>query len=114
MPICFRQSTDDPSRLIFRAGSRSNWVFDLRMYKGGLRLWSEKAMQQGLALRLQRKPFVRDIDMIDRNLFNILTLDSEGKWKRYNSKNKERRRELGAINLKETLLRELPVIVQCP
>ena len=82
------------------------------MYKGGLRLWSEKAKEQGLALKLQRKPFVRDIDMIDRNLFNILTLDSEGKWKRYNKKNQSR--ELGDIPLKETLLRELPVIVQCP
>lgn len=38
-PICFRQSSDDPSRIIFRAGSRSNWIFDLRLVDGGLRLW---------------------------------------------------------------------------
>jgi hypothetical protein len=33
-PSCFRQSTDDPSRMIFRAGTRSHWIFDLHMLEG--------------------------------------------------------------------------------
>lgn len=35
-PTCFRQSSDDPSRLIFRAAARSNFIFDLKMIDGRL------------------------------------------------------------------------------
>jgi hypothetical protein len=65
MPTCFRQGSDDPSRIIFRAGSRSNWIFDLHLHEGEVRLYSEQARKNGFAFNLQKRPFVKDIDFID-------------------------------------------------
>jgi hypothetical protein len=41
MPTSFRQSSCNSDRLIFRAGSRSTWVYDLKMEKGYLRLFGQ-------------------------------------------------------------------------
>lgn len=51
-PVCFRQSSDDQSRIIFRAGSRSNWIFDLKLADGGLRLWPASSRKAGQSFGL--------------------------------------------------------------
>jgi len=55
---------------------------------------------------LQMRPFVKDIDFIDRRLVNVLTLSEEGKWLHTN--------EVKQIKLNETLLQQLPRIVKAP
>jgi len=106
MPTCFRQSTDDPSRIIFRAASRSNWIFDLKLINGQVRLWSDEEVAQGRAFGLQKRPFVRDIDFIDHNLISVLTLYEEGQWKPTNI--------VKDLKLSETLLQELPKVIKVP
>lgn len=51
-PTCFRQSSDDPSRLIFRAASRSNWIFDLKMIDGRLQIYSETDFKEKRSIGL--------------------------------------------------------------
>ena len=38
-PTSFRKSTDDPNRLIFTCSNRGNYVFDLKMEEGKLRMY---------------------------------------------------------------------------
>ena len=65
-PSVLRQACDNMSRLIFAANSRANWIFDLQMYTGNLYTWSRIDRDNGFAFGLQKKPFVFDIDFIDR------------------------------------------------
>lgn len=79
----FRQSSEvNSSRLIFTAGSRSSWVFDLHMVGGNLRLYSRADFNAKRAIGLQKRPFCRSIDFIDDNFINLLTLTEEAKWKK--------------------------------
>lgn len=81
----FRQSSEvNSSRLIFTAGSRSSWVFDLQMHNGGIRLYSKADVEAGRAIGLKKRPFCRAIDFIDDNFINMLTLTEEAKWKKPN------------------------------
>lgn len=108
-PSCFRQSSDNPARLIFRAGSRSNWIFDLKMVEGQLRLFSEEDQTKQESLGLQKRAFVKDIDLISHNMISILTTDQEeGKWQRTATL------RVSELDLAETIQTELPVIVRVP
>jgi len=41
-PTFFTQASDDPARIIFAAGARSNYIFDLKLDCGVLRLYTQK------------------------------------------------------------------------
>lgn len=64
-PTCFRQSSDDPSRLIFRAAARSNYIFDLKMIDGRLQIYSGEDKNANQSIGLKKIPFVKDVDFID-------------------------------------------------
>lgn len=40
LPNSFMKSTDNPNRLIFACGSRGNYVFDLEMVDGKLKMYT--------------------------------------------------------------------------
>jgi len=108
MPTSFTQATDDPSRIIFAAGSRGNYVFDLKMLNGELRLYSPDDVQNGKAIGLQKRAYVRMLDMIDDNFINMLSQEKVAKW--------QRTTKLDSFenNLKETQLRDLPYVLKLP
>lgn len=75
IPTVFKRSSDDLGRIIFHAGSRANYIYDLQLLKGEVRIWSEKDVRSGNAFGLQKRPFVQDIDFIDHNFVSVLTKD---------------------------------------
>jgi hypothetical protein len=64
MPTCFRQSSCDGDRLIFRAGSRSTWVYDLKMENGYLRLFGQNDIDNKNSVGLQESGMVKDLDFV--------------------------------------------------
>jgi hypothetical protein len=117
MPTCFRQSSCNGDRLIFRAGTRSTWVYDLKMENGYIRLYSAKERQDKKAFGLQESGMVKDLDFVEENMINIVTEQYEGKWMSATKIDSdsinlpEFRKE---HNMKETLLTKLPKILRFP
>ena len=61
----FFKSSDSPMRLIFCCGSRSNYVYDFKLERGLIKLYTEEEIKFGKAIGLQKKPFVKQIDLIE-------------------------------------------------
>ena len=52
-------------RMIFCCGSRSNYVYDFKLERGLIKLYTEEEIKFGKAIGLQKKPFVKQIDLIE-------------------------------------------------
>ena len=109
-PTCFRQACDDPSRILFRASTRSNWIFDLQLLDGDIRIYPQSKIDSKEAIGLKKLPFVTDLDFISKDLVSVLTNAEEGKWRRIQDLEFEKHER----ELKETLLSELPTVVKFP
>jgi len=107
----FKKSSDNASRLIFAAGSRGNFVFDLQMFNGELRLYSNADVDQGRAIGLQKRAYVRQFDMISDRFVSMLSSEKVAKWHKWSNSF-----EMAEIekNLKETQLRALPIVLRLP
>jgi hypothetical protein len=81
-PTCFKQSTDRPEHLLFQAGTRSMYIFDLKLVNGILRLYTEKDKEKGKAFRWQEVPFTHKLDMIGTNHVSMLVGKREAKWQK--------------------------------
>ena len=79
-PSVFYQSTDTPERLIFAASTKANYIFDLKMTKGKLQLYTEKDQRDGKAFMWQKVPFAHRLDMIEPELVSLLQYKKEAKW----------------------------------
>ena len=51
-PTVFKRSSDDVGRIIFHAGSRANYIYDLKLIEGEVRIWSKKDVESGNAFGL--------------------------------------------------------------
>jgi hypothetical protein len=71
-PNVFSQSTDRPDRIIFAAGKRGMYIFDLKLEKGQIKMWSEQEEKAGYAFRWQRVPLVSKLDMIADEHISLL------------------------------------------
>ena len=111
MAASFKKSSDNASRLIFAAGSRGNFVFDLQMLEGQLRLFSNADVEAGRAIGQQKRAYVRQFDMISDNFVSMLSNEKVAKWHKCTNK-----LEMAEIEkyLKETQLRALPVVLRLP
>lgn len=78
------------------------------MINGGLKCYSQEAVENKAAFGIQKRAFVRQLDLIDKSFFSLLTSDKEAKWKK-NKTLKELESEL-----KETQLKELPRVLKVP
>ena len=78
----FKSSEKHSNRLMFCCGSRSNYVYDLQMDAGLLKLYSKKDQDDGNAVRLQKKPFLRQMDIIENRFISYITTSKEAKWKK--------------------------------
>jgi hypothetical protein len=117
MPTSFRQSSCDGDRLIFRAGSRSTWVYDLKMEKGYLRLFGQGDIKNKKSVGLQESGMVKDLDFVTEDMINIVTEQYEGMWMTENTIDSETIADQGfrdKTNMKETLLMRLPKILKFP
>lgn len=122
MPSCFKMASDGKGRLIFFAGSRSTWIYDLRLYNDQIQVWTKEDVMQGRAFGLQNKPFVTDIDFVDHNFTSYLTTKKEAKWLHTNVIHEAEDNFIKEIKTmtnkarleKETLLRALPKILNAP
>jgi hypothetical protein len=117
MPTCFRQSSCDGDRLIFRAGSRSTWVYDLKMENGYLRLFSKVDIDNKKSIGLQESGMVKDLDFVTEDMINIVTEQYEGMWmEKTTIESEEINDEKFRIkrNMKETLMTKLPKILKFP
>jgi hypothetical protein len=81
MPTVFKQASDDMGRLIFHAGARAIYVFDLQLIDGRIQIWSKNDTKIGRAIGMQKLPFVIDIDFIDHNFVSVLTTEKDCSWK---------------------------------
>ena len=105
----FFESSDSPQRLIFCCGSRSNYVYDLKLENGLIKLYTPEDIKFGNSIGLQKKPFVRQIDLIEKDFMSFVTNSKEAKYKKTTDLNDK---ILG--NLKETQITSLPVILKIP
>ena len=105
----FFESSDSPQRLIFCCGSRSNYVYDLKLENGLVKLYTDEDIKLGNAIGLQKKPFVRQIDLIEKDFMSFVTNSKEAKYKKTTDLNDK---ILG--NLKETQITSLPEILKIP
>ena len=78
----FKSSEKDSDRLMFCCGSRSNYVYDLRMDANSLKIYSKQDQDNGKAIRLQKKPFLRQMDVIENGFISFITTSKEAKWKK--------------------------------
>ena len=109
-PNVFSQSTDRPDRIIFAAGKRGMYIFDLKLEKGQIKMWSEQEEKAGYAFRWQRVPLVSKLDMIADEHISLLVGKQEAKWFRtLNCTMKKIQKKA-----KETQLTLLPSIVWFP
>jgi hypothetical protein len=74
-----------------------------------IKLYSEKDIELGKAIGLQKRPFVRQIDLIEKDFMSFITNSKEAKYKKTTDLND---RILG--NLKETQITLLPEIIKIP
>jgi len=109
-PTVFYQSTDTPERLIFAASTKGNYIFDLKMTKGKLQLYTEKDQREGKAFMWQKVPFAHRLDMIEPEHVSLLQYKKEAKWY------KTVQCKLTGLDKKgvETQLTTLPKIVMFP
>ena len=99
---------------MFRAGTRSNWIFDLQLIDGDIRTYSKSEIENKEAIGLMKRPFVTDLDFISKDLVSVLTNSEEGKWRRIADLHFEEKEIERQLKLKETLLTELPNVVKFP
>ena len=105
-PTVYKKSSDEVGRIIFNAGSRANWIYDLQLIDGEVRIFSKHDFDTGNAFGLQKRPFVQDIDFIDHNFVSVLTKDKIFQWKHTVDIKKERAEDIDEGE--ETLLKVLP------
>jgi len=105
-PTVYKKSSDEVGRIIFNAGSRANWIYDLQLIDGEVRIFSKHDFDTGNAFGLQKRPFVQDIDFIDHNFVSVLTKDKIFQWKHTVDIKKERAEDVDEGE--ETLLKVLP------
>jgi len=98
---------DGKGRIVFHAGSRSTWIYDLKLDNGDIKIWSKQDVENGIAFGLQKKPFCVDIDFIEQNFVSVLT-KKEAKWLHKTQVTNIDKEE------KPTLLFKLPKVVQAP
>lgn len=79
-PTYFTQSTYKPNKIIMAAGSRSNYIFDLKLDHGVFQLYSEADKKLGKCFRWQTVPFAHKLDMIDKEHVSIIVHKKEAKW----------------------------------
>ena len=113
-PTVFKKSSDDCGRIIFYAGSRANWIYDLQLINGEVKIFSKSDFEKGNAFGLQKRPFVQDIDFVDHNFVSLLTKDKVYQWKHTNVIKKDDVNEVDKLGGEETLLKELPAVVKSP
>ena len=78
----FFECSDTPLRLIFCCGSSSNYVYDLKLENGLIKLYSPEDIKFGNSIGLQKKPFVKQIDLIEKDLMSFITNSKEAKYKK--------------------------------
>jgi hypothetical protein len=106
MPYSFKMASDGKGRIIFYGGSRSTWVYDLQLCNGDILIWSNEDFKKGMALGMQKKVNVMDIDFIDHNFVSVLTKNKVAKW--------QHKTDINQLAETETLLRALPKVVKAP
>ena len=74
-----------------------------------IKLYSPEDIKFGNSIGLQKKPFVKQIDLIEKDLMSFITNSKEAKYKKTTDLNDK---ILG--NLKETQITSLPVILKIP
>ena len=79
-PHVFYQATDTPERLIFASSSRGNFVFDLKMVRDKLILYTPEEKKAGNAFQWQKVPFAHRLDMIEPEHVSLLQHKKEAKW----------------------------------
>ena len=50
------------------------------MMDGKLYLYSDEAIKEGVALGMQIRPFVKRVDLIDKNFMSFISHDKEARW----------------------------------
>ena len=76
---------------------------------GLIKLYSQEEIDLGRAIGLQKKPFVRQIDLIEHDFISFITNSKEAKYKKTTDLNDKK---LG--NLKETQITSLPEMLKIP
>ena len=84
-------------------------LYDLKLENGLIKLYSQEEIDLGRAIGLQKKPFVRQIDLIERDFISFITNSKEAKYKKTTDLNDKK---LG--NLKETQITSLPEMLKIP
>ena len=79
------------------------------MENGLIKLYPKEDIELGMAIGLQKKPFVRQIDLIDHDFLSFITNSKEAKYKKTTDLN-----DVKLGNLKETQITSLPEIIKIP
>ena len=79
------------------------------MQNGLIKLFSQEQIDLGRAIGLQKKPFVKQIDMIEIDFISFITNSKEAKYKKTTDLNDKK---LGY--LKETQITSLPKMLKMP
>jgi hypothetical protein len=81
----------------------------LKLENGLIKLYTQEDIDYGRAIGLQKKPFVRQIDLIEHDFMSFITSSKEAKYKKTTDLNDK---NLGY--LKETQITFLPEMLKIP